>query len=165
MRRPMRILRHLWTQEDDNTDVRTTYQYVLELRERLEHITQIAREELRKAQRYQKRHHDLRERLRQFEKGDMVLVLLPTETNKLLMQWKGPYSVEERIESNDYRINVKGKVKTYQFNLLKRCHVRSEELMPKADDNVRGPLLEAVCSAIVEDGDCAYKAASDDGLF
>ena len=27
---PMRILRHLWTLEDDDTDVRTTYQYVLE---------------------------------------------------------------------------------------------------------------------------------------
>ena len=29
---------------------------------------------------------DLRARQRQFEEGDMVLVLLPTETNKLLMQ-------------------------------------------------------------------------------
>ena len=144
---PMRILRHLWTQEDDDTDVRTTHQYVLELKERLEHTTQIAREELRKAQRYQKRHYDLRARQRQFETGDMVLVLLPTEANKLLMQLKRPYSVEERIGSNDYRINVKGKVKTYHVYLLRRYRVRSEELMPKADDNVRGLLLETVCSA------------------
>ena len=43
----MRILRHLWTQEDDDTDVRTTYQHVLELKDRLEHTTKIAREELR----------------------------------------------------------------------------------------------------------------------
>ena len=47
---PIRILRHLWTQEDDDTDMRTTYQDVLELKERLEHTTQIAREELQKAQ-------------------------------------------------------------------------------------------------------------------
>ena len=80
MRGPMRMLRHLWTQEDDDADVRTTYQYVLELKERLEHTTQIAQEELRNAQRYQKRHYDLRARQQQFEKGDMVLVLLPTET-------------------------------------------------------------------------------------
>ena len=46
VREPVRILRHLWTQEDDDTDVHTTYQYVLELKERLEHTTQIAREEL-----------------------------------------------------------------------------------------------------------------------
>ena len=90
VRGPMRILRHLWTQEDDDRDVRTTNQYVLELKERLEHTKQIARKELRKAQRYQKRHYDFRARQRQFEKGDMVLVLLPKETNKLLMQWKGP---------------------------------------------------------------------------
>ena len=95
----------------------------------------------------------------------MVLVLLPTETNKLLMQWKGPYSVEERIGSNDYRINVKGKVKTYHVNLLKRYHVLSEELMSKADDNVRGPLLETVCSAIVEATDGTQEAASNDRLL
>ena len=80
--------------------VRTTYQYVLELKERLEHTTQTAQEELGKTQRYQKRHYDLRAKQRQFEKTDMVLVLLPTETNKLLMQWKVLYSVEERIGSN-----------------------------------------------------------------
>ena len=95
----------------------------------------------------------------------MVLVLLPMETNKLLMQRKGPYSVE-RIGSNNYRINVKGRVKTYHFNLLKRYHVRSEELMPKAkDNNVRGPLLKTVCSAIVEATNGTQEAASDDKLL
>ena len=165
VRQPMRILRHLWTHEDDDTDVRTTYQYVLELKERLEHTTQIAREELRKAQQYQKRHYNLRARQRKFETGGMVLVLLPMETNKLLMHCKGPYSVEERIGSNDYRINVKGKVKTYHVNLLKRYHMQSEKLMPKADDNVRGPLLETVCSAIVEDANGTQEAAGNDGLL
>ena len=81
------------------------------------------------------------------------------------MQWKGPYSVEERTGSNYYRINVKGKVKTYHVNLLKRCHGRSEELIPKADDNVRGPLLETVCSAIVENTDGTQEAAGNDGLL
>ena len=145
--------------------MRTTYQYVLELKERLEHTRQIAREELRKEQRYQKRHYDLRARQRQFENGDMVLVLLLTETDKLLMQWKRPYSIEEQTGSNDYRINVKGKVKTYHVNHLKKYHVGSEELMTKADDNVRGPLLETVCSAIVEGTDGTQEAASDDGLL
>ena len=37
--------------------------------------------------------------------------------------------------------------------------------MPKADDNVRGPLLETVCSAIVEDTDVTQEAASDNGLL
>ena len=105
------------------------------------------------------------EKQRQFEKGDTVLILLPTETDKFLMRCEGPYSVEERIGSNDYRINVKGKVKTYHVNLLKRYHVRSEELMPKADDNVRGPPLGTVCSAIVEDTDGTQEAAGHDGLL
>ena len=32
-----------------------------------------------------------------------MLVLLPTNNNKLLMQWKGPYKVIERIGMNDYQ--------------------------------------------------------------
>ena len=37
--------------------------------------------------------------------------------------------------------------------------------MPKEDDNVRGPLLETVCSAIVEATDGPQEAVSDDGLL
>ena len=53
VRGPMRILRHLWTREGDDVDVRTSYQYATELRERLEDTLRIAREELQKAQQHQ----------------------------------------------------------------------------------------------------------------
>ena len=33
--------------------------------------------------------------------GDKVLVLLPTDTNKLLLQWKGPYDVTRVVGPND----------------------------------------------------------------
>ena len=36
-------------------------------------------------------------RLRQLELGDKVLILLPTDSHKLLMQWKGPFEVVERV--------------------------------------------------------------------
>ena len=85
MRGPMRILRHLWTQGDD-VDVRTSYQYVTELRERLEDTLRIAREELQKAQQHQKRYYDLKARHRELSVGDKALVLLPTDTKKVLMK-------------------------------------------------------------------------------
>ena len=46
----MRILRHLWTTEDDAPEVTTSYQYLFELRKRLEEALRIGREELGKAQ-------------------------------------------------------------------------------------------------------------------
>ena len=38
-----------------------------------------------------------------------MLVLLPTDHNKLLMQWKGPFEVIAVMGLNDYRVRVKGK--------------------------------------------------------
>ena len=46
-------------------------------------------------------------------------MLLPTKTNKLLMHWKGPFEVVERVGDLDYRIKVKGKVKLFHINMLK----------------------------------------------
>ena len=44
------VLRDIWADEDINEQTKTTYQYVLELRERLESTCKLARDELRKAQ-------------------------------------------------------------------------------------------------------------------
>ena len=57
---PMRILRRLWTGEGDDVDVRTSYKYVTEVRERLEDTLRIAREELETAQRHQNRYYYLK---------------------------------------------------------------------------------------------------------
>ena len=51
---------------------------------------------------------------------DEVLLLLPTESNKLLLQWKGPYEVVEIVNRMDYRVDVYGVVGTYHANMLKQ---------------------------------------------
>ena len=62
-------------------------------------------------------------------------------------------------------LNISQLTKTYHVNLLKKFHVRSEELTPRTSDDVGGPLLETVCSAIIEATDDAKEATSDDGLL
>ena len=55
VRGPMTILKKLWTGESESTEVKTSYQYVMELRERLEETMKLAQEELTKNQvRYKK---------------------------------------------------------------------------------------------------------------
>ena len=41
-------------------------------------------------------------------------MLLPTDNNKLLMQWKGPYTIKENFGDNNYRgiYYVRGRMKT-----------------------------------------------------
>ena len=86
VRGPVQILKELWTRETDGTEIKTSYQYVLELRERLESAKKIAQEWLLKSRKKNKTLYDRRAKKREFQEGDKVLLLLPTDANKLLMQ-------------------------------------------------------------------------------
>ncbi|GFO24248.1 Zinc finger protein [Plakobranchus ocellatus] len=91
------------------------------------HHCKIAREELEKAQGRQKRYYDRTAKRRKFSVGEKVLVLLPTDSNKLLMQWKGPFEIVTTVGINDYRINMGGKEKTFHANLLKGYIARDQD--------------------------------------
>lgn len=71
--------------EGTEPEVRNSYQYVFEQRETLDETLRIAQEELARSQTKQKQYYA---RERKFEAGDLVLVLLPTDSNKLLMWWR-----------------------------------------------------------------------------
>ena len=120
VRGPMAILRDLWTGETEEEEVRTSYQYVLDLRERMESTCEIAKEGLKQASKRYRKYHDVRSRERKFNTDDEVLVLLSTSSNKLLMQWQGPYRIIKKIAKNDYRIlmNDARKMKLHRKNKL-----------------------------------------------
>ena len=81
-------------------------------------------------------------RERKFQAGDKVLLLLPTDGNKLLMQWKGPFEVLECRNDNNYRIQLEGRVKMFHANMLKKYVERKGT----------GEEVEVVGAAVVEDG-------------
>jgi len=43
--------------------------------------------------------------------------VLPTSDNKLLVQWKGPFEVLDRVVGHDYLINLANKQKVFYANL------------------------------------------------
>ena len=126
VRGPMTILKQLWTKEVEEPEVKNSYQYVFELREKLEDTLKLAHSELEKAQQKGKHYYDRKSKVRKFQLGEKVLVLLPTDHNKLLMQWKGPFEVSSVVGLNDYKVKVKGKEKVYHANLLKKYFEREE---------------------------------------
>ncbi|GFR58487.1 zinc finger protein [Elysia marginata] len=121
---------------------------------RLDDTLKIAREELKKAQWRQKHYYDRTAKCRKFSVGEKVLVLLPTDSNKLLMQWKGPFEVVATVGVNDYRINMGGKVNTFHANLLKGCIARDQDIHQAAADE-RLPTSSSAISAagltVIED--------------
>ena len=117
---PMAILRALWSVETPDEQVLSTYQYVIELRDRLEQTCKLAHENLKKVLIKQKAYYDRHARSRKLDVGDKVLLLLPTDRNKLLLQWKSPYELVEVVNRMDYKIDVNGVVSTYHANMLKQ---------------------------------------------
>ena len=116
----MFILKELWTKELDEPEVKNSYQYVFELRGRLEDTLKLAHTELQKAHNKGNHHYERKPKVRKFVPGDKVLVLLPTNHNRLLSQWKGPFEVSAVVGLNDYKVRVKGKERVYHANLLKK---------------------------------------------
>ena len=122
MRGPLDVLREMWTEEESGKETSVTH--LLQMRERLEEMTGLVRENLHKAQR-QKRAYDKKVSVQPLEVGDKVLVLVPSRQNKLQLQWEGPYQVTRRVTSVDYEVEKPGRRqerKTYHINLLKKWH-------------------------------------------
>ncbi|XP_071499059.1 uncharacterized protein [Diadema antillarum] len=128
VRGPLDVLRELWTAEKLDPELKSEYEYVIELRDRLVKSWQLAQDTLRYSAKRYKGYYDRKARPRKLNVGDDVLILLPTEHNKLLVKWRGPYKVAGVKFDYDYVVDVDGVAKTYHINLLKRYYSRREEV-------------------------------------
>ncbi|XP_072164343.1 uncharacterized protein [Diadema setosum] len=151
VRGPLMILKELWTDEDTVPETKTAYQYVMDLREKLEKTCEIASQELMKAHEGYRKNYNRRAKARSFKVGDEVLLLLPTDKNKLLMHWKGPFRVVGVVGKMDYRIDTGQRVTTFHANLLKR-YLRKEDDQ-QGNANTGTPFDVAAASVVEEDDD------------
>jgi len=124
----MTLLKWLWTGDNEDPKVKTSYQYVVDLKQRVEETYELARNELAKVQTRNQKYYNRKARERKLNVGDSVLLLLPTEKNKHTLAWRGPYKVVGVVGEVDYRIQISpDKVKTYHINMLKRYFYRDND--------------------------------------
>ena len=165
VRGPMMILKQLWTEEVEDPEVKTSYAYIFDLRERLEDTVKLAQEELKKSQVRYQRYYNRKAKSRSLKVGSKVLLLLPTDKNKLLLQWKGPFIVELVVGINDYGIRVGDKVKTFHANMLKE-YVDRQIIEVKEQDDEHGvqgcSVLQVVATAVIERSESGLEEAVDD---
>ena len=135
---------------------------MLDLRERLNDTLKLATEQLESSQVTQKKYFDKKPKARRFSPGNKVLILLPTDTNKQLVQWKLPYEIIDTLGPDDYKVEFNGKEKTMHANLLKKYFSRDEEAssrVPDVSSQKPDDLNVPSCVAVVEDYD--YEADND----
>ncbi|XP_064470265.1 uncharacterized protein LOC135385018 [Ornithodoros turicata] len=125
VRGPLTILRELWDKEEIEPELKSTYQYVFDLRNRLEETCKIAHEELERSSERYARYFNARSQDRRLKPGDKVLLLLPNESNKLTMQWKGPFAIAETRGAVDYLVDLGHTKKVFHINMLKKYQERT----------------------------------------
>ena len=123
VRGPLDVLKETWEATEPSSE--SVVSYVLSVRNKLEKMTDLVQDNLVKAQQHQKFWYDQNAVDRELKPDNHVLVLLPTNTNKLLAQWQGPYRVLERRGQVDYVIDMhdrKKRRRTFYINMLKKWH-------------------------------------------
>lgn len=97
------------------------FEYLINLGERLQDTCRLAQEELEKARDRYKGYYD-KAKDRTLAEGQKVLILLPSNSSKLLMQWQGPYAVIRKVNKWNYIVNVEGAERKYHINMLKQYY-------------------------------------------
>eukprot|EP00745_Piridium_sociabile_P005869 TRINITY_DN137899_c0_g1_i1.p1 TRINITY_DN137899_c0_g1~~TRINITY_DN137899_c0_g1_i1.p1 ORF type:complete len:280 (-),score=57.61 TRINITY_DN137899_c0_g1_i1:5-796(-) len=128
VRGPMQVLRELWI-HPERQELSTAAEYVVKLRNKIAESCEVAQQVLEASSTRYKKYFDRKTQQREFRVGEKVLMLRPVETNKLEMEWKGPYTIIERTSIADYKIEVRGKQKIFHANMLKLFKERVDDRM------------------------------------
>ncbi|KAM4691997.1 uncharacterized protein WCC33_016819 [Rhinophrynus dorsalis] len=123
--------REYWEGKCD-TEETPAVTYVLELRDRLDTLTGLARQSLQAAQAKQKQYYDRQATFREFLVGQKVLALRQVKQNKLQTTWEGPYQVIDRQGETTYLIARGPQLKDRQIchiNALKKYEERPEDIL------------------------------------
>ena len=101
VRGPLKLLKDkwLWSQPEQNI-----LDFVSNFRLKLRRAGEIARENLKVAQGRMKSVFDRHAKVREFEPGDKVLVLLPIPGSSLQARYSGPYLVQKKVGDRDYLV-------------------------------------------------------------
>ena len=114
------VLKSGWTDKDGPQT--TTLEWLLELRSRLDQITDSAIQTQMEVQAETKARYDKHAKERHFDVGVQILVLMPVTSIKLTAQWTGPYLVENKLSPVTYTVRMPDKWKkthTIHINIMK----------------------------------------------
>jgi len=153
VRGPVTILRELWENPQLDADNRDSFQYVLDLKERLALGANLAAENSQISVNKYTSYFDLKSKKRSFLPEQEVLVLLPDTTSKLTMAWSGPYKILEKRTRVNYLVDLNGTPKVFHVNLLKRFMRRDpqDEINPLDEmATINGP-IQTCRLCIIED--------------
>ena len=145
VRGPLFLIKEKLLENSDEPDQIPVTEYVIDMRNRIKEFLKISNENESASKSKQKTYYDRNTRKRNFNLGDKVLLLLPTSSNKLMAEWKGPFEVVRRVNKVDYVVRVGEKERMYHVNMLRPFHER-----------VQNEIFSSNLAENIEDETCFY---------
>ena len=137
VRGPLTVIREQWEEPELDEQKESVVSYMLKTREILLKMSDLAQQSELKSKQKQKEYYDRKSAMRKLTPGQKVSVLLPTPSNKLLAEWKGPFVVTKAVSPVDYEIQINSKVKKpFHINMLKEWVERDVGDQVASADNV-----------------------------
>lgn len=136
----MAIFKELGSRIQLDQKTKMAYGCVVELQERLHETCQLAHEMLRRSKATQKQYYDHKAKARHVAVGDKVLLLLPSNNNKLILTWKGPVIITEKRSDSDFVIDLGTRQSTFHINLLKKYEESDLGDSPSPAEHQAAPL-------------------------
>jgi hypothetical protein len=134
------FLKELWAGQSTDPETKTTYQYVLDLQNRIADTCEFAQKELSSVRDRNHKYYNRNAKLRKFKPQDRVWVLNTKNQRKFDFNWVGPATVIERRGLVVYKIRFdNGSERLYHINMLKPYVSResardTDQTLPKAVD-------------------------------
>ncbi|MEE6509891.1 hypothetical protein FKM82_028350 [Ascaphus truei] len=107
----------------------------------------LAQANLRDAQTKQKTWYDQNARNREFIPGQQVLVLKPTQQNKLITAWASPFTVLRRMNECNYFVQLDqetGKHRAYHINMLEEYFQSAVLVLAICSPPMENPVIPAL---------------------
>ena len=124
---PSQLLYDTWTQREKDSERLEVSEYVTKLSSLLQERVKEAQEAIQEVSSQSRKRQKLKAKARAFKEGEKVLVLLPTNHNKMLLKWFGPYSITKKVREHDYLVETdKGVQKLFHVNLLRKFVERQD---------------------------------------
>lgn len=119
VRGPVEFLAECWSSPAIEQEDKDVHEYLLKFSAQLRTAWNAAHQATKGQQQTAKLLFDRRARRRALKPGDKALLLLPTDTRKLMLKWKGPFLVTNRLTPDHYILHVDGHNRRYHINQLK----------------------------------------------
>jgi hypothetical protein len=160
-RGPLSVLKDTWSNDIADTCIvnHTANEYLDKLKNDLTVGLKLAEENTVGAQAAYANQYNVRAKEKEFDLGDLVLVLMPDTSNKVAAQWQGPGTITAILSPHSYRVALDtGAVRTLHANDLRKFVARVDSVGVIFDDDTEFGRIETYSTVVGVESEKAIQA-------